>query len=463
MAHTLQENKIVGQFGDQFNRACFCVSLDADALKHALAIELDSPELVALVEERCPYLFSARPVFASDSQIKRMVSVIRAIESVIALPAYRAHILTNASEIVRHDPGGAKGVFFGYDFHLSSDGLGLIEINTNAGGAMFNAVMARVHQSCCLDPKRMAVATESAAALEKTFVDMFLSEWKLSAKEKSLQTIAIVDTHPKQQYMYPEFLLFQQLFKRHGIQSVIVDPSDLEWRQGTLWFGDTLIDLVYNRLTDFMLETEECVALRAAYLANAVVLTPHPQAHALYADKYNLALLGNVEMLKEFGVSVDVQEILLSNIPRTSIVKAINAEQLWNDRRHLFFKPRAGFGSRATYRGDKLTKRVWAEILAGDYVAQAIMAPGERVSGSKENPEILKFDIRAYVYDGQLQWTAARLYQGQTTNFRTIGGGFSPVYSVPDTEASQDENELLKDAEDAMVCCRPTCVSAVSL
>lgn len=463
MAHILQENKIVGQFSEQFNRACFCISLDSNALKHALAVELDSPELMALVEERCPYLFSARPVFVSDSQIERMISVIQAIESVIALPAYRTHIFADASEIVRHDPGGSKGVFFGYDFHLSNDCLGLIEINTNAGGAMFNAVMARVHQSCCLDPKSLALANESAAALEKTFVDMFQNEWKLSARRNPLKTIAIVDTHPQQQYMYPEFLLFQQLFKRHGIQAVIVGPSDLEWGQGKLWCGDTLIDLVYNRLTDFMLETEECAALRAAYLANAVVLTPHPQAHALYADKYNLALLTDAKMLQELGVPFDVQEILLSNIPRTSIVKSVNAEQLWKDRRHLFFKPRAGFGSRATYRGDKLTKRVWTEILAGDYVAQAIMAPGERVSGSKENPEMLKFDIRAYVYDGQLQWTAARLYQGQTTNFRTIGGGFSPVYSVPDTEANQDENELLKNAEDAMLCCRPTCFSAVSL
>jgi hypothetical protein len=25
---------------------------------------------------------------------------------------------------------------------------------------------------------------------------------------------------------------------------------------------------------------------------------------------------------------------------------------------------------------------------------------------------------------------AARLYQGQTTNFRTVGGGFAPVYVI---------------------------------
>jgi hypothetical protein len=37
-------------------------------------------------------------------------------------------------------------------------------------------------------------------------------------------------------------------------------------------------------------------------------------------------------------------------------------------------------------------------------------------------------DIRAYVYNGEIQLLAARLYQGQTTNFRTQGGGFAPVF-----------------------------------
>ena len=44
----------------------------------------------------------------------------------------------------------------------------------------------------------------------------------------------------------------------------------------------------------------------------------------------------------------------------------------------------------------------------------------------------MKFDLRAYTYDGAVQWVAARLYQGQTTNFRTPGGGFAPVYSAVD-------------------------------
>jgi hypothetical protein len=43
----------------------------------------------------------------------------------------------------------------------------------------------------------------------------------------------------------------------------------------------------------------------------------------------------------------------------------------------------------------------------------------------------MKFDLRNYVYDGAVQWVAARVYQGQTTNFRTPGGGFAPVFSTP--------------------------------
>jgi hypothetical protein len=39
----------------------------------------------------------------------------------------------------------------------------------------------------------------------------------------------------------------------------------------------------------------------------------------------------------------------------------------------------------------------------------------------------LKVDIRCYAYAGEVQLVAARLWQGQTTNFRTPGGGFARV------------------------------------
>ncbi len=63
------------------------------------------------------------------------------------------------------------------------------------------------------------------------------------------------------------------------------------------------------------------------------------------------------------------------------------------------------------------------------YVAQAFVPPPEVALNSPlgEAPITLKYDLRVYAYAGEIQLLAARLYQGQTTNFRTPGGGFAPV------------------------------------
>lgn len=367
-------------------------------------------------------------------QIQRMADVIQAVETVVAMPAYRELVLAQAPAIAKVGTG-PLGAFFGYDFHLSEGHLGLIEINTNAGGAMLNAVMARAHRACCADLGALAPTRAQIEDFEKAMVEMFRHEWLLSGHAGTLKTIAIVDAAPQDQYLYPEFLLFQQLFGRHGIRAVITDPAALDLRGGRLWLDDLAIDLVYNRLTDFYLEQPASAAMREAYLQKAVVLTPNPQAHALYADKRRLAFFSDAAQLASIGVAQATQQVLLKHVPHTQVVKAADEQRLWTARRGLFFKPVAGFGSRAAYRGDKLTRGVWRDILAGDYVAQEIVKPGSRSAGEVGLPTFMKFDLRAYAYDAQVQWVSARVYQGQTTNFRTAGGGFAPVYTTPAASA----------------------------
>lgn len=414
---------------ESLNSDCFCITLDKQALRHALQSQLQQPDLFALIEERCPHLFAARPVFITQAHREHMAEVVRAVTAVAALPDFRQEVLAWAPDIASHDPGGAIGVFFGYDFHVAEGGLGLIEINTNAGGAMLTVALARAQRACCPALQDLVPA---AAAMEDAIVAMFRKEWQLSRRNKPLRCIAIVDEAPQQQYLYPDFLLFQDLFRRHGFEAIIADPSELSLRDGVLWHGHTTVDLVYNRLTDFPLLEPANAVLREAYLQHAVVLTPHPQAHALYADKRNLALLSDDQQLQALGVPKPTRDILLAGIPATERVDPADAERLWALRRRLFFKPATGFGSRAAYRGDKLTRRVWQEILAGNYVAQTIVAPGERIISSQSPLQTLKFDVRNYVYEDNVQWLTARLYQGQTTNFRTPGGGFAPVYVQPD-------------------------------
>jgi hypothetical protein len=414
----------------RLNRECFCIGADLERLRAWLQDDLAQRGLTRPIVETHPHLFSEVPVFVSREHILRMREVIQAVESVVALPRYQALALEHAPAIAR---AGARqrGVFFGYDFHLGDGGPQLIEINTNAGGALLNAELGRAQRACCDEVRGLVTGPVDVSALEGRIYAMFLEESQLVRGDAPLTHVAIVDESPADQYLYPEFLLFQRLFQARGVRAVIADPSQLEWRHGALRLGGERVDLVYNRLTDFYFERPEHAALREAYLSGAAVVTPHPRAHALYANKRNLALLSAAEGLRSLGVAEETIRVLLSGVPHTRAVDPAQGEQFWNERKTLFFKPAGGFGSRGSYRGDKLTRKVFAEILHDDYVAQALVAPSERLMQESDTPRALKMDLRNYVYGGEVQLVAARLYQGQTTNFRTPGGGFAPVFYPP--------------------------------
>ena len=414
-----------------------------------------------------PQFFSSADITIAAGPMQAMAGIITAIESVIAMPAYQAHALAQAPEIARL-PVKSRGVFMGYDFHLTETGPKLIEINTNAGGGLLNAYLLASHGHA-----------EEGARIRDEFVAMFREEWRLERGDAPLNRIAIVDENPAEQFLAPEFALFKELFEQHGIAAVVADPSEFESDGDKLLHAGLPVDLIYNRLTDFALDATVNRKIRAIFESGGVVITPHPRAHALYADKRNLMQFSDEAALLALGVDKSTRQTLLAGIPKTVAVTPEQGEQFWAERKRWFFKPPAGFGSRAAYRGDKLTKRVFEEILHGGYIAQEIAPPSEcnvslpplqggeggvsqstalrRLNGlamqsqpsgrggdgshgsatTHPPPNLplegggavtMKADIRCYVYAGRIQLVAARLYQGQTTNFRTPGGGFAPVF-----------------------------------
>ena len=413
---------------EALNRSCYCLSLDEAALRRGLEADLGARGLSRAMVDTHPHLFASVPMFVSREHVERMARVIAAVETVVATPHFRRAALAWAPEIARYDPGSPGGLL-GYDFHLAVTGPQLIEINTNPGGALLNTVLGRAHRTCCAGVAGLAMAPMEADAIEEALFEVFMTEWRLQHKDTPLTTVAIVDEAPEQQYLYPEFLLYRHLFNRHGIEVTICDPRALARKDARLWHGSRPIDFVYNRLTDFALEQPAQTELKLAYLAREVVVSPHPRAHALYADKRNLTLLCDEAFLRETGISDDAISTLLDAIPRTEIITAGNRDALWAKRRALFFKPAAGYGSKAAYRGEKLTKRVWEEMANSTYVAQALVAPSERHLAGTPTATALKADVRNYAYAGVVKLVAARLYQGQTTNFRTPGGGFAPVFT----------------------------------
>ena len=416
---------------EHLNTDCRCITLDLDALCRAAETVVGDPTFCRDLAVTHPNLLSRQPLFLTPAHATRMRSIITAIEAVARLPAYQAAVLAHAPAIAQFDPG-PRSVFMGYDFHLGPDGPQLIEINTNAGGALINAYLFQAQRACCAEMAAARPLPMDLGPLLSAFVASFHNEWRLQGRTTPLRTVAIVDRSPRTQYLYPEFVLFERLFAAHGLKAVIADPAELihrdDGRGGRVWVGTERIDLVYNRLTDFDFSQPVSAALRRAYLAGEVVVTPHPRTHAILANKKNLAQLTDETALRNFGANTETIATLLAGIPRTILVADADADDLWARRSALFFKPSSGFGGKAAYRGDKLTRKVWGDILAGDYVAQALVTPSARTVAINGKVESMKADLRNYTYCGAVLLIAARLYQGQTTNFRTQGGGFAPVF-----------------------------------
>ena len=371
------------------------------------------------------HLFSDSIVELPAAELSELADFVKAVTALIALPAYSLAIAERDGAVISKQP---PSVCLAFDFHRTPSGPKLIEINTNAGGSLLVTALNRAWGQ-----------KPQAEAAEQMLVDMFKTEWLSWGAARPLQTIAIVDENPEQQYLYPEFVRWQKRLEAQGIQTLICAPEALICNAlGQLSYQGMAIDLLYNRLTDFSLITSASAAINKSWASQnagaktGTLITPHPVAHALWADKRNLDWLSDSERLASLGLASEVAAQIVRCVPRTVSVLAAQSEYFWSNRKTLFFKPQAGFGSRATYRGEKLTKRVFEEILQGGYVAQDFVPPAEVQVNSTvgEPPTTLKYDLRVYAYNGQIQLLAARLYQGQTTNFRTPGGGFAPVQVV---------------------------------
>ena len=412
------------------NAACQCIWLDQDRLRRQL--EARFAGFGHLLDQRAG-LISGGVVFVDPQDAMAMDRTAALVHAALTSPAYQGQVGRLAPLVAGH-ADAAVDCMLGFDFHLGGAVPQLIEINTNPGGLLINLELARALTACCdciaAPLAQLAAGNVALDELPARITDHFHARWLDARGNAPLRTIAVVDDDPAAQYLYPEFVLYQRLFERAGWHTLIVDPAALENRDGALLAEGQRIDMVYNRLTDFYFAEDRHAALRQAYAADSAVITPHPAAHAHWADKRLLAWLRDEAMLSSAGLDADSRAHLLRTIPPTEIVGTGAAEELWQRRKDLFFKPAAGYGSKAAYRGDKLTRKTFQHILEHTYVAQAIAPTSTRrvvVAGQETD---LRVDVRNYSGGGTTWLRSARLYRGQTTNFRTPGGGFAPVLTL---------------------------------
>ena len=157
------------------NRECRCIGVEVEQVQRWIERDLIEHGIGEPLVSTHPHLFANLPVFVDESHLTQAYEVIGAVETLVARADYRHAVLASAPEIAAID-NHARGVLLGYDFHVSAEGVRLIEINTNAGGALLNALLLRAQQACCAEPR----GPEHAAELYSVIIAMFEREWALA-------------------------------------------------------------------------------------------------------------------------------------------------------------------------------------------------------------------------------------------------------------------------------------------
>jgi uncharacterized circularly permuted ATP-grasp superfamily protein len=140
-----------------------------------------------------------------------------------------------------------------------------------------------------------------------------------------------------------------------------------------------------------------------------------------------MILWSDDKALRELGLAENERQLLLELVPRSRLMAECDAEELWQQRKQLVFKPVTRFGSRGVLLGKSITRKRFAEQDVATMLVQDLVPPSV---ATDEAGQGYKVDLRLFVYRQQLLGIGARLYQGQLTNLRTEGGGFAPVRLV---------------------------------
>jgi hypothetical protein len=286
-----------------------------------------------------------------------------------------------------------------FDFHYSEEmGLKLIEINTNAS-LYLPMILQRCAQADVCDPPQFEKLYES---------------FKQAFELKASDPISIFDEKPEQEGLYFEFLIFKEWFESLGHPSNIVSLENFEKNSHVN---------VYNRFTDFYFEEEKSAGLLEHYQKQSRLFSPNPREYFLMADKRRLRYLRQ-ELEKRSSE-------LASIIPETKLFSEFEgADDVWSQRKKYFFKPSHSFGSKGAFSGKGISRKAFDKLFSPDFIAQEFCPAGRREFDYKDEVFEMKFDLRFFTFDGQVQNYGARLYQGQTTNMKTPMGGITPIQYI---------------------------------
>ncbi len=347
-------------------------------------------------------LATKTPVLISNHDFRIMLRFARTIYALKKNSVYLKSMAANLPETARVNPENPS-LLMGYDFHLTNDGPKLIEINNNAGG-LFQEGSGWIPQY----PN-----PEAHGTVQDRVARMIPEHWK---------HIAIMDESIMEQFMLPEMQAYAALFESHGKNVSLVSPEELLLKGDALYVGDAKVDAIYNRHTDFYLDTEAMQHIKRSFMRGQVELNPYPRSYALIGDKNRMVDWWRDGLL-EACLKPDELEIIRNTVPETHLLAEYDKDKAWQSRKSWVFKPAASHGGKGVLLGKSISHKRFLDFTPESTVLQAFVAPSKiEIDGAS-----FKFDIRLYMHGSSLIAMAGRAWNGQVTNFKGEGSGWTAI------------------------------------
>ncbi len=247
---------------------------------------------------------------------------------------------------------------------------------------------------------------------------------------------------------YSEFLLFQEYFRSQGLECVIADPREVEYRDGRLFVGSIPIDLIYKRVLISEL-LEHCgldhpvvrvVRERAVCMVNPFrcKLLYKKAAFAVLTDERNEALFTEAQ-----------RSAIAAHVPWTRLVEERRTSYRGQEvdlvpfvlanRERLVLKPNDDYGGKGIVLGWDVDAAAWEEAvrlgLTTPYIVQERIAiptePFPSAVGGQVQVLDRMLDTAPYVCHGEyVDGCLTRISTAALLNVTAGGGSTVPTFLV---------------------------------
>lgn len=327
-------------------------------------------------------------------------------------------------------------------FYCDKDNFKFCELNTDGSSAMNedNTIAKIILESKAMKDFGEEYKLKNMELINKWVDDIVKIYDNWDRRENIKPNIAIVDFI--ESGTSEEFEVFKSAFEDKGYNTIIEDPRNLIYKNGSLYSGDFKIDLVYRRIVTFELldKYDEIPDFIDAYKDKTFCSVGSIKSQIMH-NKIIFKILHDKDTLEL--LSEDERRFVKKHIPYTGMFGGSQNvyDMVLNYKDRYIMKPIDLNASRGVYAGRDLDQDEWRKRLSEsfnkDYIYQEFFTPFQRelvvFNDGELNIEEFGSIVGLFLYNEKFAGLYTRVGK------ESIISGLTSYYTLPNIVVSESK------------------------